>query len=111
MQYGFLSAVFVLCVLGSWASFTDRVRQGNYYVGLMAWVSVSTGLLFAWGCQWLNHKGRIFVFSLQYDIAMIVAYYALPLALGWCRVPLGTLFGALLILSGLLLIHLTGEHG
>lgn len=110
MIYGLLAAVFALCVLGAWASFTDSVRNGRAYIGLMAWVSVSTGILFAYGAVLLNSKPRIFVFSLYYDIAMATAYYLLPLLFFGCRVHSGTIIGAVLILCGLIALHCGGEQ-
>ncbi len=105
MIYLLLTLVFLLCVLGSWASFTDRVRNGGSYLPLMLAVSVGTGFLFACGCRLLDSKERIFVFSLGYDVVMATAYYLLPVLAFGCKPGPGVGWGALLIVLGLLLVH------
>lgn len=109
IQYAIILLVFLLCWAGSWGTFTNRVRDGPWYLPLMLGVSVGTGFLFAFGARILAEKPKIFVFSLQYDVAMIVAYYLLPILFFGCRLTNGVLAGSLLVLVGLLVIHCTGE--
>lgn len=109
MQYVIVALVFLLCVLGAWGTFTNRVRESGTYLPLMVAVSVGTGFLFAAGCRLLGDKARIFVFSLQYDVAMIAAYYILPLLFWGVRLHPATAAGAVLIIAGLLVIHLGGH--
>ncbi len=105
MTWLLLLLVFAFCVLGSWASFTDRVRNGPHYVPVMIGVSLGTGLAFAVACQYLNSKPRIFAFSLYYDGCMAAAYYLLPLVFFGCRVHSSTVLAGVLIVSGILLLH------
>lgn len=100
-----LLAVFLVSCLGSWASFTAKVRQSPHYLGVMIAISVLTGALFAAGCQYLDDKRKIFYFSLYYDVMVATAYYALPLAFFGCRVSPQAVVGGLAILIGVFLLH------
>jgi hypothetical protein len=109
MQYLILTFVFLLCWLGAWATFTNRIRDGGIYLPLMLAVSVGTGYLFALGSRMLGEKERIFVFSLQYDVCMAAAYYLLPVLFFGCTLRNHTIAGAVLVVAGLAVIHLGGD--
>lgn len=106
MPWLILAGVLALCCVGSAFSYIDRLRQWSGYVTLMVFVSLGTGYLFARGCKVLDDKGKIFVFGLGYDTAMVTAYYLLPLAVLGLRLNAATLGGAALVLLGFVFIKL-----
>lgn len=101
-----LTVVLVLCLIGSWASFNDGFRQSPNFIPLMVTISAVSGAVFAFGCQYLDSKARIFLFSLGCDVIMVFAYYVIPVVFFGVTLKPSVMMGSLLVLAGLLVIQL-----
>ncbi len=104
MMYTFAIATLVLLFLGSWATFTDSVRQSRWYVPAMMILSLLNALIFGIAARMLNDKERIFVLSLVLDALMVFAYYLVPLLAFGVRPSTPVLVGTGLIVLGFLFV-------
>jgi hypothetical protein len=105
-----LIPVFVICVIGSMLSYTDAFRRAWWYSPLFVTLGAATTYLFAWGAKLLDNKEKVYIFSLYYDSAMMVAYYLLPLLIFSTRPTTGVLVGTSLvvIVIGLFIVKVYG---
>lgn len=107
-SYLLLVPVFVLCLAGSGLSYSDSLRRGPYYVPAMVLLGAACACLFAWGAWLLDDAGKVFVYSLAYDVVVLACYYLFPLLVMGVRVPPGVLVGAALVVAGLVVVKTAG---
>lgn len=105
--YWLLVPVFLMCVAGSWLSYSDAARRSPGYVWWMVLLGGACAGLFGWAARALDDKAKLYAFSLFYDSLMMAAYYLLPLALFGARVSPGVLCGAALVAVGLLVVRVS----
>jgi len=106
--YLLLIPVFIIYVIGSALSYIDALRRAWWYAPLFAILGVVTTYLFAWAAKLLDNKEKIYVFSLCYDTAMMIAYYLLPLLIFSTRPSTGVVIGTSLVVIGLFVVKVYG---
>lgn len=97
----------VLFLLGSWASYNDKFRAGQWYSVSYISLGILSAMLWVWATG-SKTKEQVFTYSLYWDSLMVACYYVAPLFLMGLRPTAGVLVGSLLILSGILVVKLGG---
>ncbi len=104
--YFLLLPVAIMCVVGSWSTYTKWAKDAPWYTPVLVLLSAMCGLCFALAAkQFQDDKARLYVFSLSYDSVMMAAYYLLPLVAFSTRVTPGVMCGAALVAIGLIMVH------
>mgnify|MGYP006921306019 CR=1 FL=1 len=104
---GLLALVFVMCCVGSWASYT-KFKETRLYLPLLVTLGGVCSLLFGLAAKWLKSNEKLYVFSLYFDALMAFAYYLLPLLVFGTKLSPGVLVGAALVVAGLFVVHIYG---
>ena len=105
--WGALTLIFLMCCVGSWASYTD-FKKTAAYLPLIMLMGCGCSLLFGYAARRLDDNAKLYVFSLGYDSGMMFAYYVLPIALFSTRLTPAVVVGAVLVIAGLLVVHIYG---
>ncbi len=100
--YLLLVPVFVMCLAGSAWTYSDE--RGRGFVVGMAALGAMCAACFAVGVAMLDVKPKVYVFSLTYDVLMLLAYYAVPLLVLGVRVSPGVVVGMLFVVAGLVIV-------
>ncbi len=108
--YWLILPVSLMCLFGSWASYTKWVKDAAWYTPTIVVLSALCGLCFALAAKkFHDDKAGLYVFSLSYDTVMMFAYYLVPVALLGARGTTGVYVGAALVAGGLFLVHASAE--
>ena len=106
--YWLLAPVFALCAAGAWLSYSDEARRAPGYVWQMVVLGAVCAGLFAAGAQRLDDKGKVYVFSLVYDLFVLAAYYVMPILVFGVRLSWPVVAGSILVLAGIVIIKIGG---
>ncbi len=72
---------FLAFLAGSWCSYTKWFRDSPYYLPAFVGLSLLCGWMWVVASRRFDGVASIMFFSLVWDVAMVIAYYAAPLLL------------------------------
>lgn len=72
---------FIVFCLGAYCTYTKEIREAWYFVPLVISLSIISAWIWATVARRLDTTNNLLLFSLVWDMLMVVAYYAGPLLL------------------------------
>lgn len=107
MTWLLLMLVMILQAVGAYMSYTKNYRDWTLYMPYMFAVSITSSLIWCISTRLLNNTQKILYYSLVWDTALFLCYYAIPLTLYRQELSWKSVVGAVLVLTGLVIVKLS----
>lgn len=107
MTWLLLLLVMMLQAVGAYMSYAKNCRDWVLYMPYMLIVSIASSFIWCISTRLLNNTQKILYYSLVWDTALFLCYYAIPLTLFRQELSWKTMVGAALVLTGLVTVKLS----
>ncbi len=90
----------------SWLGYNEITRRTNWFIPVSVIVNFLLSIMWFYSVKYIDHKSRIFFFSLCWDSLMIATAYFVPILMFNLQLNKMTILGFLLMMIGLTLIKI-----
>lgn len=103
-EYIILFLMSVCFTLGCWLSYDEEIKKSIWYFPLGIGLGIITSFFWYYICIIITEKNRLYVYSLIWEVVMVLIYYGMPILFFNVKLEKTTLLGAFLIISGIFVL-------
>ena len=104
-----LAPAFVCFVVGAFVSYSEKFKATNWFLPTYMVVGTLASLIWVYAVAKMNRQS-VYLYSLVWDMVLMIAYYVIPMLflVKMSEMKPGVLVGVGIMLTGLLVIKLSG---